>query len=394
MNELERIEAMRAAGTLSDAEADRLIGVLRDLGTVPAATDRAPEPDPAANAPAPATAAAPAAPATPAAPAAPAVPAPPTPLAVPTTPAAPATPGAATRGAAIPGAGTRDADRTAREEARDELRRVAREAREQARSAARSAGAEAADAVRIATDKVRESVERLRETWSAPDVGGPEAGAAAAPEPLAIAPQGTRWLRIELPAGDLDVRAADVDAPTLDGDEDGRVRLETTADGARLYTDPQRGLLGRFTPGDARVRIPRAWGIDLDVKAGDLDVRDVPFVAGRILAGDVEVRGARGLDLTCLAGDVSIAVAPTEGRHRLVVRAGDLSVRLLPGSDVAVDGRVSVGDASARGLQRERRGLGAVVHGRVGAGTAQLSIELGAGDLEVRAEERPTEREG
>jgi hypothetical protein len=274
---------------------------------------------------------------------------------------------------------------------------VAREAREQARSAARSAGAEAADAVRIATDKVRESVERLRDSWSKGDAGATEGDPPRtkdAPEPAAIAPAGTRWLRIELPAGDLDVRAADVDAPTLDDDEDGRVRLEPAADGARLFTDPQRGLLGRFTPGDARVRIPRAWGIDLDVKAGDLDVRDVPFVAGRILAGDVEVRGARGLDLTCLAGDVSIAVAPTEGRHRLVVRAGDLSVRLLPGSDVAVDGRVSVGDASARGLQRERRGLGAVVHGRVGAGTAQLSIELGAGDLEVRAEERPTEREG
>jgi hypothetical protein len=300
---------------------------------------------------------------------------------VPATPATPATP-------TTPAAETQ---RAARDEARDELRRVAREAREQARSAARSAGADAADAVRIATDKVREGVERLRDTWMATDAAGSDAapaGAAATREPTAIAPAGTRWLRIELPAGDLDVRADDVDAPTLDDDEDGRVHLEATVDGARMFTDPERGILGRYTPADARVRVPRAWGIDLDVKAGDLDVRDVPFVAGRILAGDVEVRGARGLDLTCLAGDVTIAVAPTEGRHRLVVRAGDLSVRLLRGSDVVVDGRVSVGDASARGLERERRGLGAVVHGRIGAGQAQLSIELGAGDLEIRAEER------
>jgi hypothetical protein len=366
MSELDRIEAMRAAGTLSDAEADRLIAVLRDLGSVPPAAEGAPSAaggaparEPEGPGPTPAIPAAPASPARPAPPAAPASPADP--------------------------AATGDAQRAALDEAREELRRAAREAREQARSAARSAGADVADAVRIATDKVRESVERLRDTWTAPDAGGPEAAAA---EPRTIAPHGTRWLRVELAAGDLDVRAADVEAPTLDDDEDGRVRLEATADGARLFTDPQRGLLGRFTPADASVRVPRAWGVDLDVKAGDLEVRDVPYVAGRILAGDVEVRGARGLDLTCLAGDVSIGVAPTEGRHRLVVRAGDVEVRLLPGSDVVVDGRVSVGDASARGLERERRGLGAVVHGRVGEGRAQLAIELGAGDLEVRAEER------
>lgn len=360
MSELDRIEAMRAAGTISDAEADRLTAVLRELGSepsVPSAAGGARHRTPAGNAH----------PAAPPAPAAPAVPAAP----------------------AAPTAETDQAERAGRTEVRDELRRVAREAREQARSATRSAGADAADVVRIATDKVRESVDRMRETLGASFGDGPEADparAAASKEPIVLAPEGTRWLRIELAAGDLDVRAADIDAPTLDEDADGRVHLESTADGARLFTDPQRGILGRYTPADVRVRVPRAWGIDLDVKAGDLDVRDVPFVAGRILAGDVDVRGARGLDLTCFAGDVSIGVAPTEGRHRLVVRAGDVSVRLPPGSDVSVDGRVSVGDASARGLQRERRGLGAVVHGRVGAGLAQLSIELAAGDLEVRAE--------
>lgn len=361
MSELERIEAMRAAGTLSDAEADRLIAVLRDLGGVPPAAGGT-------------TARPPEGPGSP--PSIPSIPTPPAPPAPPDAPVA-----------------TGDAERDALDEAREEVRRAAREAREQARSAARSAGADVADAVRIATDKVRESVERLRDTWTAPDAGGPVAGAAAAAEPRAIAPQGTRWLRVELPAGDLDVRAADVEAPTLDDDADGRVRLEATAEGARLFTDPQRGFLGRFTPADASVRVPQGWGVDLEVKAGDLEVRDVAYVAGRILAGDVEVRGARGLDLTCLAGDVSVAVAPTEGRHRLAVRAGDVEVRLLPDSDVAVDGRVSVGDASARELQRERRGLGAAVHGTVGTGRAQLAIELGAGDLEVRAEQRPQERE-
>ena len=365
MSELDRIEAMRAAGTISDAEAARLIAVLRELGGVPAAASGDGE-RPAA--------AAPADPAVPAAPAAPAAASEPAPAAAPAAPAPPP-----------------EAERAVRQEARDELRRVAREAREQARSAARSAGADAADAVRVATDKLREGFERMRESMAIPAAGTTAAETAAgatAAEPRAIAPEGTRWLRIDLPAGDLDVRADDVEAPMLDDDSDGRVRLEATPEGARLFTDPERGLLGRYTPADARVRVPRAWGVDLDVKAGDLDVRDVPFVAGRVLAGDVEVRAARGLDLTCLAGDVSVAIGPRQGRHRLAVRAGDLSVRLLPGSDVDVDGRVSVGDASAHGLERERRGLGAVVRGRLGEGTAKLAVELGAGDLEVRADGR------
>lgn len=414
MSELDRIEAMRAAGTLSDAEAERLIAVLRDLGAAPgtAAGDAsgasagradgeaglsdgvAGSPgDPAGPSDARAAPSdAPAVPPIPPVPPVPPVPAVPPVPPVPTSPArtapeAPVPPARPNRSAADAAAAQR-AERAARHETRDELRRLARAARDQARAAARSAGADAAEAVRAATEQVRDSVERLRETWNAPDVGGAAAaGDRGAPsnEPMAIAPEGTRRLRIELPAGDLDVRADDVDAPALD-DFKGTVHLESTEEGARLYADPERGILGRYSPAHARVRVPRAWGIDLDVKAGDVDVRDVAYVGGRVLAGDVQVRGARGVDLTCLAGDVSVAVAPTVGRHRVVVRAGDLDVRLLPGSDVTVDGRVSMGDAGARGLQRERRGLGAVVHGRVGAGTAQLAIELGAGDLEVRAE--------
>ncbi len=44
MNEVERIEAMRAAGTISDAEAERLIRVLRELGAAPAAGSEASAP--------------------------------------------------------------------------------------------------------------------------------------------------------------------------------------------------------------------------------------------------------------------------------------------------------------------------------------------------------------
>ena len=366
MSELDRIEAMRAAGTISDAEAARLIAVLRELGGVPAAASGDGE-RPAA--------AAPAEPAVPAAPAAPAAASEPAPAATPAAPAAPP-----------------EAERAVRQEARDELRRVAREAREQARSAARSAGADAADAVRVATDKLREGFERMRESMATPAAGTTAAETAAgatAAEPRAIAPEGTRWLRIDLPAGDLDVRADDVEAPMLDDDSDGRVRLEATPEGARLFTDPERGLLGRYTPADARVRVPRAWGVDLDVKAGDVDVRDVPFVAGRVLAGDVEVRAARGLDLTCLAGDVSVAIGPRAGppphgrpgRRRQRPAAARQRRR-------ASTARVSVGDATRPASSASGAASVRSSRGRVGEGTAKLVIGSAAGDLEVRADGR------
>lgn len=375
--EADRIEAMRAAGTISDAEAERLLAVLADLGAVPPAVG------PVAPAPAPAG---------------------------PATPARPAAPAGAHRPAPDPhpqpegGAAARPAgDREAWRALKEQLREAAREAKEAAREAVREARSsevarDAKDAAREVADKVRAGVEQLRVSLGgaaaaggagdAPADGAP-AGAAVEPPagPAAIAPEGTRWLAVDVPAGDVELIAADVAAPELDpADTDAAVRLEPNDAGARVWLDGERSVWGRLKPVDVRVRVPRAWGVDLDVKAGDLDVRGVAYVRGRVLAGDVQVREAQGLDLECLAGDLSVSLRPTAGSHRLTARAGDVSVRFLPGSDATVSARVAMGEASARGLTRERRGLGAVVSGRLGSGAARVAIELGAGDLEVRAE--------
>lgn len=367
MNELERIEAMRAAGTISDAEADRLVAVLRDLEAIPAAAASSGADVPTEAAPAPA-------------------------VPEPTEPPPPPL--------AQPNDAARDEARRLAREAGEEARRVAREVREQARMAAREARTAAREARggadelgRAALDAVQGGLERVRDALSGVTLGGagPEVGGegepAGAPVDLTaadVAPVGTRWLRVELAAGDIELRAADVDAPELvEGDG---VRLEPTDAGMRLSVDPDSGFLGRWRPVDVEVRVPRAWGVDLDTKAGDLEVTGVPYVRGRVLAGDVEIREVRGIDLSCGAGDLSVSLRPTEGRHRVVARAGDLSVRLLEGSDVEVEGRLSIGDLSVRGLESERRGLGGVVRGRLGQGRAQLKLELGAGDLQVRAD--------
>ncbi len=378
MNEVERIEAMRTAGTISHDEAERLIRVLREIGAAPAeaatdASNLAPQ------------GGAPQAP-------------PQLEPAVVAQPHEPPAAGDEVRRARDAG---RDAERRLRDAAREaehDVREAAREARDAAREAAHAARDAAREAVRsgrhdaeeaaqIARDAVRAGTERLRSAFGSGAAAPAEAAGPATEKPAAptdIAPEGTSWLSIGLLAGDVDVFAGDVAQPEITSGEG--VRLEADGAGSRLVVDREHGLLGRFRPVDVEVRVPRAWGVDLDVKAGDLKLRDVAFVRGRVLAGDIDVRAATGIDLECGAGDLSVSLRPTVGRHRLSARAGDLEVRLLAGSDVEVAGRLSLGDASARGFTLERRGLGAVVNGRLGTGRAHLAVELGAGDLNVRAE--------
>ncbi len=277
--------------------------------------------------------------------------------------------------------------REAARQARDAAREAAHAARDAAREAVRSGRHDAEEAAQIAREAVRAGTERLRSAFG-PGAPAPDDATEPAPgkpaAPTDIAPAGTPWLAIGLLAGDVDVFASDVAQPEITSGEG--VRLEADGAGSRLVVDREHGLLGRFRPVDVEVRVPRTWGVDLDVKAGDLKLRDVAFVRGRVLAGDIDVRAATGIDLDCGAGDLSVSLRPTVGRHRLSARAGDLEVRLLAGSDVEVAGRLSLGDASARGFSLERRGLGAVVNGRLGAGSAHLAVELGAGDLSLRAE--------
>ncbi len=200
-------------------------------------------------------------------------------------------------------------------------------------------------------------------------------------------PDGTRWCRIELLAADLTVRADDVDEPTIDENE-GQFQLTPTKDGLLITGRRHQtleGWIARMRALDVSVRLPRAWGLDLDLKAGDADVRDVPYVRGRMLAGDLEIRNAEAVDLDKGAGDFSIAFRPTRGRHRIVSKAGDLEVTFMPGSQATVEGAVSMGDLDAPGFDVERRTIGATARGRFGSGAAQVEVRLSAGDLNLRA---------
>jgi hypothetical protein len=336
MNDIERVRALRDAGQITPEEAERLISVLTEL-------DESPE-NPGVEA---------------AGPAAPV-----------------AAPEAAAPESAAPAPGVPEpADATST--VADRVRAAAREAAEAAREAAR----EAAGAAREASSQAREAVAEARTSTTG-------AAASSATVPIDLAPAGTRWCTVEMTAADLSVVADDVDEPVVEGDEDQKLIVTPTDDGVRVTSERGWSIdrwVGRGAALDVRVRLPRAWGLALDLKAGDADVAGVPYVRGRMLAGDLSVRDAASVDLSKAAGDLSVAFRPTQGQHRIAAKAGDVDVRFLPGSDAAVEASVSMGDLHAPGFEVDDRMVGAQARGRIGAGNARVEVRLTAGDLSLRA---------
>ena len=199
-------------------------------------------------------------------------------------------------------------------------------------------------------------------------------------------PADARWLTIDTLAGDIEVDVdASLDVPEADGPEG--MRLEPV-DGDWVLSIEREGFLDRLLnatrDGDLRVRIPAGMGVDLRVKAGDIDLRGVPFLRGQVLAGDVSATGLRAVDFTLSAGDLDLELAADDGDNRIAMKAGDLHVRLDPASDVSIEGRVSIGDVHVpKGFDVRSKGIGKTFRGTLGAGTAKLQISQSTGDTKV-----------
>ena len=320
--DIERITALRDQGRLTDAEAERLIAVLRGDAPVAAADD---EPDHAGE---------------PEAPSAPEVPSAPEAASEPEAPSAPASEPAAPPPASPAAAA---APATANLPTPPSLPTTPR----------------AADATRPADDL------------------------------------GVRWLRIEMLAADLLVEPQPgLEAPRLRREVEDAT-LEPHGGGWRLRYRVDLGSWSIFgnhrgSPARIEVDVPLGMGVDLDVKAGDVAIRGVTHVRGRMLAGDLAIDGASYVDVDKKAGDFEARIRPTAGRQRLVAKAGDLDVVLLPGSDVRVSADVKVGDLSVKGAglpgARNAHGIGQRYSGTLGAGTAELELRLAAGSMTLRTE--------
>ncbi len=214
--------------------------------------------------------------------------------------------------------------------------------------------------------------------------------------PTAAAPEGTRWVTIQLLAGDLSVRVdPSLEEPRVRGDH-GDLSVERCEGGFRIAHAQPSGdggwvdrLMSKMRHGDLDVRIPAELGVELAMTAGDVVLRDVPYLRGRLTAGDLDATGLRGIDFATAAGDVDVELLLTSGSHLLRATAGDVSVRLKQGSSARLTGSVSIGDASVKGgdLKEERRGVGHAFSGTVGKGEAEFRVSATTGDVKVRVDD-------
>lgn len=231
-------------------------------------------------------------------------------------------------------------------------------------------------------------------TAEAAEPAEPGAGTTARPAATDHTPGVRSWARVELFACELDVTVdAGLDAPVVDT-KDGEVGVEATESGWRIaQRDRSEGswlerLIDGVHQGRVTLRLPEGTGVDLDVKAGDVDLDGVPALRGRLMAGDLDARGLRAVDVAVSAGDVDLSLDPSAGAHRVRLSVGDLSIRLPAHADVEVEGHVSIGDASASAPFATRRtGMVAqLVQGTMGQGRATLRADVGTGDLTIASD--------
>lgn len=251
-------------------------------------------------------------------------------------------------------------------------------------SGATSAGA--ADAPDAMGD--RPSTESSRRTQ------GPHASAAGGTEAVraeAAAEVVSRWVRVGMFAGSVRVSVDPaVSAPSVQSDG-GEVDVVETPEGWRVEQrrSDEGNWIERLVEGVRRarlqMRVPADTGVHLDVKAGDVRLEGVPALRGRLLAGDLDATGLRAVDVAVHAGDVDLEIDPAPGLHRLRLTVGDAKVRLPSHADVRVDGRVTVGDASAPApFRADRSGVAERLEGVMGEGRARLEVRLATGDFGLK----------
>ncbi|PZA06706.1 MULTISPECIES: hypothetical protein [unclassified Meiothermus] len=184
--------------------------------------------------------------------------------------------------------------------------------------------------------------------------------------------QERRWVKVNMLAGQLEVR---VDPSLQEPRVWGKASVRQV--GQDLVVEPQPvqgdflgGVLKNFRAGELDVRLPPGWGLELDGKAGDIEIEGVAFVRGRLLAGDIELREVGGLDLDVKAGNIEGSALLREGSHRLRIEMGNAQVRLLPGSSLKLKAGVGLGNLETPG-------------DRIADGVGTLEAYVRMGNLEI-----------
>lgn len=206
----------------------------------------------------------------------------------------------------------------------------------------------------------------------------------AHPQPSGWRPEGLRWVRVRLTAGELEARLdPSLQMPEVEG------QAEVRPVGADLEVTPQMvgssllgGLLGPM--GSLELRLPPGWGLEMDSKAAQVEAKGIRFLRGRVAAGNLDLEAVEGLDLEVSAGNIDGSLLLREGQHRLRVSMGNAELDLLPGSSVRLSAGVSLGNLETKGFTSSHTADRAATR-LLGEGKASLEVFVRMGNLEVKA---------
>ncbi len=215
---------------------------------------------------------------------------------------------------------------------------------------------------------------------------------------------GLNWVIIEMLAGDLDIKVdASLTEPKITNGkasfekkgnryfiQRSKAKVNNSGDPLKDFGNMVAGFISGLH-GDLEISIPKGFGVEVNSKAGDVDVEGAAFLKANLLAGDLDAQNIRGVDLHMAAGDVDLSLDLSEGSHTVKLAAGDIDVKILPGSSVTVEGSVSMGDFKLRApesiepsLEINRTMMGGDFKAILGGGDAHLNIDLSTGDIEVK----------
>jgi Putative adhesin len=156
------------------------------------------------------------------------------------------------------------------------------------------------------------------------------------------------------------------------------------------FLDTVFKAIGRVMPVNVKIKVPSNLPrLEIKALAGDVDVQGVAgLVKLDLSAGDLKLRDVGQFVIDAKAGDIKVNTKLETGESKISALAGDIEVRLEPGSSVSLKARVQAGDVGAKGFilsQTDKRITGGSLEGRLGAGRAKLEVSLMAGDLDVIA---------
>jgi len=242
------------------------------------------------------------------------------------------------------------------------------------------------EAGKISQDEANILLSALDESDQASQEAGPIFDAAnqqfrAEPTLSSAVDPSLNWVRVELTAGNLEVR---VDPSLSEPVASGGLSLEKDGQNYRAGSGDDGGIFSFFKSGsfsESSLALPAGYGLEVNTRAGNVTVHSVPYLKGKVTAGQLIAYGVGGVDVEVRAGNFEGSAALTSGQHRINVSAGNAELRLEPQSDYRLRGQVVMGNLETTGrYQNHGGGLHQSVNVLHGQGKADLRVDVKMGN--------------